>query len=1027
MESLEKSHHDSNYLSLKKITRVAEAMAMGDFSQIYESNGPEDERVAVAINQMLNNLKNVVKQAKTIAQGDYRAQITPLSPKDELGTALFQMTNTLLKMSTKNDQDTWIKNGQAGLANLMRGDLGIHALSKLVISYLAKYLNALVGTFYCIDEHKRDLLKLTGSFAYSLRKGNKNEIKFGQGLVGQCALEKEPIIFSDIPDDYITVNSSLGTSAAKNILVVPLMFEREVFGVIELGSCNNFKEDALKLIEHVNESIAIAIKSAQDSEKIKSLLEESKKQARELQAQQEELKAINEELERQQNSLQRSNAELEYQTKRLRESEENIRVKNEALEKSTKSLAQQKTDVENARNELENKAKELELASQYKSDFLANMSHELRTPLNSLLILSEDLAKNEEKNLNEEQVKSAQIIHSGGKDLLNLINDILDLSKVEAGKLQIEIEDVEIKDLLDNLQKQFEPIAKKKALSFIIHSSDNTTTKVKTDKKRLEQILKNFLSNAVKFTASGSVTIRVHKASDTVKINNTIGFSIEDTGIGIPADKQNLIFEAFQQVDGSTSRKYGGTGLGLSISKELAKLLGCEIKLKSEPGKGSCFTIYVPLSEPSIQSSPTKPVECVDILFKDDREYITATDKTLLIIEDDNTFAKVLMEHAQKRGYKCVVSLTGQEGILCAQKYRPKAITLDMLLPDISGERVLEQLKFNLETRHIPVHIISSSDRSFFALQRGAVGHLRKPPSIDELNNIFSRFDRAISSEPKKVLIVEDDPHSQRAIGKCIANDNLDISACTSGKKAFELLVQNKYDCVILDLNLPDMNGFEILENIAKNKSVELPPIIIYTGKDLAKHEQEELYRYASSIVVKGVKSCERLIDELHLFLHSVDSELPREQLDIVRKFHEPGQLIKDKKVLLVDDDMRNTYALSAALKKKGLVVIMADNGELALQRLNDDPTIDIVVMDIMMPVMDGYEAMTKIRAQERFINLPIIALTAKVMPEDKAKAFSCGASDFLTKPVDIQQLTSLIQILLFKTTEVCPPMELHA
>lgn len=1049
---------------LEETTRVAEAMAKGDFSQNYEASGKEDERLSAAINQMLDNLKSVVRQATTIAQGDYCAQISPLSEKDELGNALFQMTSTLRDMSKRNEQDAWIKNGQAGLANLMRGDLTIHALSKNVISYLAKYLSALIGTFYCVDQSKKELLRLTGSYAHHFRKGNRGEIQMGEGLVGQCAIEKEMVVFSEIPENYLAINSSFGSSTPENIIIVPLMFENEVFGVIELGFFNSVGTEIIELLKQVNESIAIAIKSAQDSEKIKILLEESKKQASELQSQQEELKAINEELENQQRNLQKSNEELEYQTKRLRESEESIRIKNDALEKSTKRLEQQKKDleettrqVENARHELEAKAKELELASKYKSEFLANMSHELRTPLNSLLILSESLSKNEEHNLTQEQVEAAKIIYSGGKDLLNLINDILDLSKVEAGKLQIDVEEVAITQITQNLRKQFGPIAKSKSLDFIIEAKNGLATHIRTDRKRLEQILKNFLSNAFKFTNHGSVTLKVHVPEESVRFSrdslhykNCIGISVIDTGIGIPKDKQSIIFGAFQQVDGSTNRKYAGTGLGLSISKELAKLLSCEIHMTSQLGTGSCFTLFVPLSaeihqpesmgqgsdcvvgsEEKIQDEISTSMKGSSIMppikaANDDREKISEGDKSLLIIEDDEKFARILMDNARNRGYKCIIAMTGQEGLLCAENFRPCAITLDMMLPDISGEKVLEQLKFNLNTRHIPVHIVSSNERSFFAMQKGAIGHLKKPPSASDLNEIFARFDRINATGPKRVLVVEDDDLSRFAIQKCIESENLIISTSKNGNDAFEKLKTNTYDCVILDLNLPGMNGFEILDRISKNNIPDLAPIIIYTGKDLSREEQNELIKHTSSVVIKGVKSADKLIDELHLFLHSVDSMLPLEQQNIVRMFHEPGQLLKGRKVLLVDDDMRNTYALSAALRKKGLSVLMADNGEMALQQLASVSDIDIVVMDIMMPVMDGYEAMKLIRKQEKYALLPIIALTAKVMPEDKAKALQCGANDFLTKPVDVQQLVSLMQILLFKATEIDPITELH-
>lgn len=598
---------DTNSI-LDKVTLVAESIAVGDFSQGYKSTGEQDKRLAVAINQMTDNLKEVVKQTKIIAQGKYDIEFTPLSDLDELGKAVSEMTKALREMSYESKKSAWIKTGQAELSNMMRGDQDLRELGKNVISFLSKYIGALMGTIYQVDFNSDKSLEMVGSYAYHRRKGDRSKIQFGEGLIGQCALEKEIIIFSNVPDDYVAINSSLGETTPRNIIVAPLLIEKELIGVIELASHDNFDTVKMELLRQVSENIAIALKSCQSSEKMKFLLDDSKRQSDELQAQQEELRCTNEELQSQQEMLRKSNEELERQTAVLKKSEEEIKNKNEELNIKTNYLETQSNEIkikssqiEKAKGELEQRAKELETASKYKSEFLANMSHELRTPLNSLLILSKSLAENEDGNLTKEQIESASVIHRGGQDLLTLINDILDLSKVEAGKLQIQIDDVKFQSMIENLKRSFGPVANERGLQFIQEVYNLSITTLKTDGHRAEQILKNFLSNAFKFTQRGSVTFKIHPPalhtqfrSSHLNQHNCIGFSVIDTGIGISRDKQDIIFQAFQQGDGSTSRKYGGTGLGLSISRELARILNGEIHIESELGKGSTFTLYLP-------------------------------------------------------------------------------------------------------------------------------------------------------------------------------------------------------------------------------------------------------------------------------------------------------------------------------------------------------------------------------------------------------------------------------------------------
>lgn len=951
------------------------------------------------------------------------------------------------------NQQNKLKGAIEELTNSIRGELTISELGANLLRKIAQLIDIQVGVFYFLNKNK---LGLISSYAYKIRKNLSNEFEIGEGLVGQCALEKKTIVLTHVPNDYIKINSGLGETSPDTIMVIPIQFENKLLGVIEIGKIGQFTEHDLNFLENSNETIGITLNSAIAREQMNKLLEESKKQSLELQAQQEELRSINEELQSQQDRLKDSNEELVKQSEVLKKSEEKIRLKNDELREKTESLEQQAREIETARKEIEVKAKDLEIASKYKSEFLANMSHELRTPLNSLLILSKLLSDNEEQNLKPEQVEAASVIHSSGKDLLNLINDILDLSKVEAGKLQIQIENVKVGTIVGNLRKQFDPIAKNKGIQFKEEYGEGAQQSlVTTDCQRVEQVLKNFLSNAFKFTSRGSVTLRVHDPDPSTtfkqpKLNprNCIAFSVIDTGIGIPKDKQNVIFEAFQQGDGSTSRKYGGTGLGLSISRELAKLLHCEVQMHSQVNEGSTFTLYIPKSlAPHLNdrsdtdsgehtflkrtTTPFDPVSCAMVnneieenslsthpLLSDDRHSIEKHDQSLLIIEDDVSFAKILMNSARKYGYKCIVAHNGKEGLSLAKRYAPKGITLDIKLPDMEGRNILEQLNDEITTCHIPVHIISADDDQFLSLEKGAIGHLIKPATEKELEKAFAKITDTHNKEIKNILIIEDSNIEQDNLLRLIQNKSISITGVKTGKEGFQQLQNKNFDCMILDLNLPDTSGLELLQKLKNTTSISLPPIIIYSAKDLTKQEYQELSEYTSSFIVKGIDSHQRLLDELSLFLYTLK---PKQQ-DLNDETTQSSSSdsfnlsLEGKKVLLVDDDMRNIFALSNALRKKGVNVVIADNGVTALEKLENEPGIEMIIMDIMMPIMDGYEAMGKIRKLDQFKGVPIIALTAKTLPEDKSKALEAGANDFLTKPVDFDKLLSLMKVWLSQT-----------
>jgi len=963
---------------------------------------------------------------------------------------------TLKKTNEDLTHQSKLKEQIAAISELTQGATQLGPLADAIISKLANMTGSGHGVFY-INEQTHNVYKtnkqessenkliLLGSYAFKQRKHITGEITFGEGLVGQCAKEKKAILLTKAPSDYIQINSALGEQVPLNILVEPIIFEQKLVGVVELASFKEFTSSHQEMIHEVMLSLGVVINSIQNQEITKNLLQETQEQAEELKTQQEELKISNESLIEQTQLLKVSEEELKQQS-------EELRVSNDELAQKQISLQKQKDEIEVSQKALTVKAKELTLASKYKSEFLANMSHELRTPLNSLLLLSKGLADNRKGNLNESEVEDARIIHDGGNSLLTLINDILDLSKVEAGKLSVHIEELSIKTLVNNLRKMFNPVASNRSLEFKIQLADDVPKTIISDRQRVEQILRNLLSNAMKFTEQGSVTLSIslanadtHFTHSDLSAEHAIGISIIDTGIGIPAHKIQEIFEAFQQEDGSTSRKFGGTGLGLTIARELTRLLGGEIQLQSKQGEGSCFTLYLPYE--LTQSALDENLDAKEIIqeemapkdvenktpeaiinpgeksvgqysaqfIDDDRDNIHPDDKSILIIDDDQIFAKILRDFATVQGYKCLVAGDGRSGVYLAQQYQPKGIILDLKLPDIDGMQVLEQLKFSLRTRHIPVEIISGHcEEKTEILQQGAIGLLIKPVSENQLQDVLTKISDVSCSEVKTILIIEDDQGNRKATTNLLENSGIEITSVSTGKAGCTEILTKKYDCVILDLGLPDMSGFEVLKTVSEDPSLTLPPFIIYTGKDISDDEQKELQKYSSTIVIKGVGSAERLLDDVSLFMHNIEAELIDNE-DKVRLLHDEDAMLKDRKVLLVDDDMRNSYALSKKLIEVGFDVEMASNGKDAIDMLKQDDKFELVLMDIMMPVMDGNEATEHIRTLPSFKNLPIIALTAKTMPEDREKCLKAGASEYITKPIDFDKLLSIMRIWLFK------------
>ncbi|CAI3199288.1 putative two-component sensor signal histidine kinase [Clostridium neonatale] len=1001
---------------------------------------------SLSIRMIVNPVKVVTNTFREIAEGEVNLEARLMSnSEDEIGkmARYFNIFMTKLKeLISENRNQSWLTTGRAELNEEMRGVREINTLSSRIITYICRYLNMQIGRFYVKTDS--NTFKVFGSYSYNSSEGSPDEFNIGEGLVGQAALEDKIVLVQDVPADYMKIISGLGEAVPKNILIAPCMYHEEIECIIELGSFNQFTDVQLKFIEQVSENIATSINLTKAQTKMEVLLNKTLVQAEELQVQQEELRQNNEELEEQAKILKQSEMNLQTQ-------QEELRVSNEELEEQTKKLEQQKRDIsENnkllrkANHEIEGKAKELEIANKYKSEFLANMSHELRTPLNSIIVLSQ-LLENKKANepLTEKQLEYSKTIHSSGKNLLRLIDDILDLSKVESGKIDINFDQVNLAELAENTKSLFTPIILQKNIDFNIEIEDGLPEKIISDEQRLQQIINNLLSNAFKFTETGYVKMNICRPKEEdiknykieENVNKLISIEIIDTGIGIPADKQTLIFEAFKQVDGTISRKYGGTGLGLSISRELARLLGGNIYLKSEEGKGSKFTLvfldndnmeqvklnkeeYSGIDKNYRDNLEEKIISENDIneFTKDEHDESKKEDeKLLLIIEDDEQFSTLLSELAYKKNYKVLIEKNSDEAIKLAEKYNPYAILLDSGLSDNSGLRVVDKLQ-NLEyTKNIPIHIISwKEDKNSYDKMKNLVWHIKKPYNLEELYNLFDKIETSLSNDSKKLLIVDEDKSQSNMIYNNLNERGFKITTLESGLDAYKLLKDEQFDCMILDLNLKDMNGIDLVNKLKEENLVNFP-ILIYTEGNITQEEEDKLNKYTESIIIKGNNSIDRLLDEVSLFFHSVDSNIDNKNFKNIKFSEEKENLLNNKNILIVDDDMRNVFSLTSALEEKGMNVVVGRNGSEGIKKLYEKNNIDLILMDVMMPEMDGYTAMKEIRKEKQFDNIPIIAITAKSMKEDRQKCIEAGSNDYLTKPVDINKLISLLKVWLYK------------
>ncbi|GLS05271.1 two-component system sensor histidine kinase/response regulator [Chitiniphilus shinanonensis] len=929
-------------------------------------------------------------------------------------------------------RQAWIKTGQTELAMRLLGQQSVEKLCGNALAFLAEYLGARVGALYIGEDDQ--LYRRQAGYALDAEvAARRDTLRPGEGLTGQAVAERRVIRLDDLPAGYLPVTSALGATPPRHLLIVPIVHEEGAIGVAEFGFLASPDDDTLEFSRLAMETLGAAIRAAQYRERLRLTLEETQQLNEELQTQQEELKTANEELEEQSRALRETQARLENQQAELERSNEQLEEQSLRLQQQKDFLNERNSALNEAHRLLEDRARELQRASQYKSEFLANMSHELRTPLNSALIFAKLLGDNPAGNLTDEQVRFANMIHAAGSDLLNLINDILDLSKVEAGMLDIYAEPVPLKRVCQSMQTLFDNTAADKGVAFACELDPTLPATVETDTRRLEQILKNLLSNAFKFTHEGQVRLRIASHPDGV------GFAVEDSGIGIAPEQQDVIFEAFRQADGTTNRKYGGTGLGLSISRDLARLLGGRLEVASAPGVGSTFTLVLPLALPQQGEAPlaeaspapqpvarppmTAPVPAPAVAEEapapssvpDDRAALPAHGRVMLVIEDDERFASILYQLAHERQFACLIAGTAAEGVALARQYVPDAILLDLKLPDQSGMAVLEKLKEDARTRHIPTHIVSSVDRSDAALYMGAVGYLLKPAEHAQLQGVFERLERKLAQKIKHVLLVEDDAMQRESIARLIADTDVEITGVASAEEALQQLRDRVFDCMVIDLTLPDMHGAELLERMAGDHLYSFPPVIVYTGRTLSRDEEAALRRYSHSIIIKGARSPERLLDEVTLFLHQVETELPPERQKMLKAARNRDRAFEGSTILVVDDDVRNIFALTSALEMKGAQVAVARNGREALNRLDERGDIDLVLMDIMMPEMDGYQAMTEIRRQPRFKDLPIIAVTAKAMKDDQERCIEAGANDYLAKPIDLDALVSLVRVWISK------------
>lgn len=964
---------------------------------------------------------------KTISEDEVGSLLKSFLHLSEVQASLDQafrkMTLSLQQGRTAEAERDWLKSSQNELNALMRGEHQSTDLAEGVLAYLVNRIGAAVGALYLFEEHSKELI-LMASFALMRRKRLSDRFALGEGLIGQAARERKSICLMQVPPDYLPISSALGEATPRNVIAIPLVHGEVLIGAIEIGAFKEFSDKELEFLELSREGIAIAFGVNRSRNLTQELLAQSQQQSEELRVQQEELQQTNEELHE----------------------------RAEVLERQREEIREKSEQIENTSREIQIKANQLEQANTYKSEFLANMSHELRTPLNSMLILSSLLKDNKDDNLTQKQIEYATTINAAGKDLLLLINDILDLSKVESGNVELQYEEVTLRELCLPLETLFQPLAEQKHLHFEIELTQ-APSQLHIDLARTQQVLKNLISNGLKFTEQGSVTLKITSVAATASPLGveTIAFAVADTGIGIPLDKQKLVFEAFKQADGSINRKYGGTGLGLSISRQLVLKMGGDLRIQSEDGKGSLFTLYLP-SAPNMTSGSASAVSghleaqsgsmlstqaqaksgqsahtsALDIqaatritapTAQDDRQSLKTGDKCILIIEDDSNFANILMDFVRGHQFAALMATDGESGVSLARHFLPSAIILDVTLPRIDGWEVMRCLKDDPSTRHIPVHFITGVEDKKTAMEMGAVGFVTKPITVEQLTDVFATLEDALAKTVKKLLIVEDNPNELTSLIALLSEKNILISSAASGREAINMLSSDHFDCMVLDLGLSDMSGFEVLSHLQNGEDKYKVPVIVHSGRELSRDEERELRRFAESIIVKGAKSPERLLNEVSLFLHLVESKLPESKRRMIRATFNNETALEGKKILLVDDDMRNIFSLTSLLSERGLVVVEAENGVDALRRLSEHPDVALVLIDIMMPEMDGYTAMREIRKEARFAQLPIIAMTAKAMKGDHQKCLDAGASDYIAKPIETHKLLSLLRVWICRRT----------
>ena len=964
---------------------------------------------------LTNQVRAIAEVATAVTKGDLTRsiQVDARGEVAELKDNINTMIDNLRLTTDRNTEQDWLKTNLARFTGMLQGQRDLATVGQLLLTELVPLINAHQGVIYQVDSEMTPHLRILASYADSSERPYPAHLRMGEGFVGQCARDRKRILVSDVPPDTIAVGSVFFHALPRNVVVFPVAFEGQMKAVLGLASLNEFSPTHLTFLEQLTASIGIVLNSIEATMQTEGLLKQSQQLAGELQTQQKELQQTNDQLAQKAQQLAEQNVEVERKNQ----------------------------EIEQARRALEDKAAELALTSKYKSEFLANMSHELRTPLNSILILGQQLTDNPDGNLTVKQVEFSRTIHAAGTDLLNLITDILDLSKIESGTVTVEADEVFFTNLLDGIGRTFKHETESRGLSFDIQVEPRLGRSIVTDAKRLQQVLKNLLSNAFKFTSQGGVRLNVSSAPGGWTPNhpvlsqaqNVVSFEVSDTGIGIPVEKQRIIFEAFQQADASTNRKYGGTGLGLAISRELASLLGGEIQLRSSPGVGSTFTLYLPIRYagptmanrgsdhdqatagmafrfPSVRI-PERPLEVV----LDDRDDLQPDDSTILIVEDDPSYARILLDLAHDKGLKGLVAMRGADALQLARQYKPMAVSLDVFLPDMLGWTVLSQLKQDPETRHIPVQIVTLDEDRQHGLARGAFSFINKPTTKEGLTEAIARIKDYASPRRKRLLVVEDNAAEQLSIKELLNHDDLDIVIADTGEAALAAMAEQPCDCVVLDLRLPDMSGFEVLERISRDKGLSDVPVVVFTGRELSPDEDARLHTLARSVVVKGVESPERLLDETSLFLHRVFADLPPEKQRLLERLHRSDDDLVGKSVLVVDDDVRNIFALSSVLERRGMNVVTARDGSEATQKLETVPDVSIVLMDIMMPGMDGYQTMQQIRQNPALRRLPIIALTAKAMKGDREKCFEAGASDYLAKPVNTEQLLSALRMWLHR------------